>query len=262
MKKVTRYNLFFLIPLVLVVISKKETSVNAQPNETRQAELPAPPAYTCQKAPHPIQITGKMDDPAWQTAKPLRLTDAVTGETGRFRTEVRVLYDDKFLYVGFSCEDDYVWGTVTERNGPIWDEECVEVFINPTGARHQYYEINLSPKNVIFDACVLNNRTAQRDTALFTPLTDFNLKEMKTAAHVDGQLDQPGGAKGWTAEYAIPFTELYGAPNQPPKPGDEWRINFYRIDSPEKGQRDHYAWSPTGRVAFHLPWRFGVLRFE
>lgn len=220
------------------------------------------PVYKCNKILTPLKLTGKLDDPQWQKANTVQLTDAVTGTAGRFATEVRALYDDNFLYVGFKSEDNYVWGSATERNGPIWNEECVEIFINPSGAAHQYYEINLSPNNVIFDACVLNKRTAAKPKETFVPLTDFNLQTMKTAVHINGKMNQPGRANSWTAEYAIPFDELIGAPNIPPQPRDVWRVNFYRIDSPQKGQRESYAWSTTGSTAFHLPWKFGYLEFQ
>ncbi|RME01077.1 MAG: hypothetical protein D6814_02260 [Calditrichaeota bacterium] len=219
------------------------------------------PEYGCRKIPRDIHLTGKLDDPLWQQARPVHLMDAITGRDGRFNTEVRALYTDKYLYIGFQCQDDYVWGTVTRRNGPIYDEECVEVFINPAGAAHQYYEINLSPKNVIFDACILNRRTPEKPHEKFTGLPEFDLADLHTAVQVRGKVDAPGKAKGWSAELAIPFAELIGARHLPPRPGDIWRINFYRIDSPQKGQREHYAWSKTGRAAFHLPWKFGYLRF-
>ncbi len=221
----------------------------------------ATPTYISHRISGDLSLSGRLDDPRWQEAPAIQLVDAITGKSGRFATEVRLLYNDRYLYIGFRCEDDYVWGTVTERDGPVYDEECVEVFLNPAGVAYQYYEINLSPKNVVYDACVLNRRTREDPFNKFIALRDFDLADLHTAVHIRGQSDAPGRATGWTAEYAIPFDELFGAPNVPPRPGDTWRVNFYRIDSPEKGQREHYAWSPTGRPAFHLPWRFGTLRF-
>ncbi|MEE4312756.1 MAG: carbohydrate-binding family 9-like protein [candidate division KSB1 bacterium] len=220
------------------------------------------PVYICNKIDAEIKMNGKLDDPAWEKAEKVSLVDAITGEKGRYDTSIRVLHNGEFLYVGFECEDEYIWGTVTERNGPVYDEECVEVFLNPADAPHQYYEINLSPKNVVYDACVLNHRTLEKPFEKFEALFGLDLKRLKTAVHVDGKTDVRGKGKRWTAEYAIPFDALYGASNIPPQPGDVWRVNFYRIDSPQEGQREHYAWSPTDRAAFHLPWRFGFLKFS
>ncbi len=219
------------------------------------------PLYVCKKINSDFPLTGKLDHPLWQQSVPVPLVDAITGKPGRYKTEVHLLYSDNYLYVGFYCEDDYIWGTVTERDGPIYDEECIEVFLNPADTKHQYYEINLSPNNVVYDANVLNSRTPENAFGKFVAQPQWYLENLKTAVWINGKLNEPGAAKSWTAEYAIPLADLYDAPNIPPKAGDTWRVNFYRIDSPQKDQREHYAWSPTGRAAFHLPWKFGYLRF-
>jgi hypothetical protein len=46
-----------------------------------------------------------------------------------------------------------------------------------------------------------------------------------------------------------------------PKSGLEWRVNFYRIDDDPQGNRHYWAWSPTGKLNFHVPFRFGKLVF-
>jgi len=220
------------------------------------------PKYICKKISSDLNLSGKLDDPNWGKAEPIKLVDAIHGGEGKFRTEVRALYDDKYLYVGFFCEDDYIWGTETERDGEIWNEECVEVFLNPANVKHQYYELNVSPKNIIFDTVVLNNRTIEKPFEQFIGFPQWNAETMKTAVHVDGELDKPSAGKSWTAEYAIPFDILFGAPNIPPKSGDIWRAGFFRNDSPKAEQREHYAWVKTEREAFHLPWLFGCFEFE
>ncbi len=221
------------------------------------------PLVRCRRTTHPPALDGTLSDPVWDLAEPIVLGDALTGGRPPYCTEVRLLYDDRYLYVGFRCEDEHVWGTIKRRDGPIYDEECVEVFVNPANATHQYYEINLSPRNVVFDACIVNERTPQNPEGTFKSLKQWDVEGLRSATAVPGKLNAPGNAKEWTAELAIPITQLYGAPHCPIQRGDIWRANFYRIDTPEKGQApDLYAWSPTARRAFHLPWRFGYLQFE
>jgi hypothetical protein len=55
---------------------------------------------------------------------------------------------------------------------------------------------------------------------------------------------------------------LIGAPHIPPREGDAWRMNLYRIDSPEPGRQKFCAWNPTQKIDFHRPWRFGLLMFQ
>ena len=85
---------------------------------------------------------------------------------------------------------------------------------------------------------------------------------LKTMTYVEGEVDKVGGATFWNAEYAIPLDQLVGAPNVPPKPGDKWRMNLFRIDSPKDGPTQYYSWSPVLVPSFHTPTRFGWLRFE
>ncbi|MBN1541342.1 carbohydrate-binding family 9-like protein [candidate division KSB1 bacterium] len=219
------------------------------------------PRYTCNRAAQPLLLTGRIDDPQWQKAEWIDLVDAVSGKRAEMETRVKCLYDDRYLYVAFICEDSHVWGTHTRRDEPIFDQECVEVFLNPADTPHHYYEINLSPKNVVYDTHIINNRTPENPLAEFLGFPQLDFKDLHTAVWIDGQADLPGGARGWRAEFAIPLAELFGAPHYPPRPGDRWRVNFYRIDSPRAENRVHFAWSPTGREAFHLPWRFGELIF-
>jgi len=228
---------------------------------TSNADLPV---YTCKRIHEEITISGKLDDPLWKIAGEAPLANAITGEPGRFKTGVRALCSDTTFYVGFHCDDDYVWSSHTEYGSPIFNEEVVEIFVSPSGSLQHYFEINLSPKNVLFDACILNNRTepGPRSPASLKILDEYRMSGIKTAVHVEGELDKPGGAKYWRAEYAIPLDQLFSITHNPPEPGDEWRINFYHIDSPKKGEQEFYAWSPTLFLDYHAPWRFGILRFE
>ncbi|HOT95687.1 MAG TPA: carbohydrate-binding family 9-like protein [bacterium] len=223
---------------------------------------PSLPILHCPKIEAPPRLTGSIDDPVWQKAAKIDLVEAVSGRPGRWATSVRVAWSECFLHVAFACQDDYVWGTILEHDGPIYDQECVEIFLNPSGCRHQYFEINLSPKNVVFDACILNHRTEERPEAPFIGLPAWEAEGLRTAVAVQGIADRPGLASGWSAEYALPFAALCGAAHQPPQPGDLWRINFYRIDSPRLGVQELYAWSPVLLGTFHRPWRFGYLRFD
>jgi len=234
--------------------------VNAKTGGTG-AELPV---YGCPRIAEELELTGRLDDPLWQKAPAANLVETVSGKPGKFATEVRALCSATTFYVGFHCEDDYVWGTMTEYGSDIFKEEVVEIFVSPTGGLQQYFEINLSPKNVLFDACIFNSRTGPgpRSSANLKILRDFSITGIRTAVHVEGELDKPGAARFWRAEYAIPLDQLFNAPHNPPEVGDRWRINFYRIDSPRSGEQELYAWSPTGFPDFHAPWRFGTLTFQ
>ena len=220
------------------------------------------PVYACRMIDRELALDGRLSDPLWTQAEVARLVRTESGAPAERRTEVRLLCSAATLYIGFVCEDDYVWGTRSSSDSDIYAEECVEAFLSPAGSLREYYEIDVSPKNVVFDARILNPRTPAEPGLKFTGEKGYHPAGMATKVFVDGAVDKPGGAKSWSAEYAIPLAALSGAPHVPPLKGDTWRMNLYRIDAPAAGPSRYDAWSPTGKIDFHRPWRFGILKFE
>lgn len=202
---------------------------------------------------------------AW-TFAPVGLLAPATGDSGGApATIVRCRWDHERLYIRFEAVDADMWGTYTGRDDPLYDEEVVEVFLCPTGDVRRYFEIEVSPRGVVFDAAIHNPHLDRTDMETDRAWTCAGLiADVQTTAPVHkvppAQRTVHGPAGRWTVDLAIPFRSL-GLPG-PPRPGDEWRVNFYRID---RGEKDAYlAWSPTLKrpVDFHVPARFGVLRFE
>jgi hypothetical protein len=218
-----------------------------------------PPVYCCPRLESPLHVTGRVDDPRWALASEAVLTDPVAGGPVTYRTTVRLLYDATCLYLGFVCEDDLVWGTQTARNAAIFQEECVEAFLCPSGKFRQYYEINVSPRNTVYAGYVLNSGSDER-RQIQSFVDEYACEGLLTRTHIDGELGVPG-ARGWSAEYAIPFRSLIGGDHVVPEPGDEWLANLYRIDSVPGGPLELYAWTAVGQPDFHRPWRFGTVRF-
>jgi hypothetical protein len=64
---------------------------------------PPRPVLPCRPAVSRPYLDGDFSDPCWQAVEPVVLTEAV-GKTGQhYRTEVRLAYDQEFLYVALSC---------------------------------------------------------------------------------------------------------------------------------------------------------------
>lgn len=221
------------------------------------AAEPRPPVYSCPKVDCAPTIDGKLDDAAWKLAPPVTLVMSCTGEPATKQTTARMCWDDKHLYIGFDCVDTDIFATLMNHDDPIYREEVVEAFINPSCDLTHYYEINVSPRNVVFDAHIVNPGTGPSDE------TDFGwtCEGLRTAVAVDGTIDDRTDVdRGWSAEYAIPFAALK---RNAPKPGERWRVNLYRIDLyPEP--KEFQAWSPTltPKPAFHVPTRFGTVFFS
>ena len=103
----------------------------------------------------------------WREASLISDFMQVDGRTQpTIKTQARLLWDDQALYVAFDCEDRNIWGNYTEHNDPIYDEEIVELFLDPWGHGKKYFEFEISPRGVVFAATVENSLT---DPPLVTP---------------------------------------------------------------------------------------------
>jgi hypothetical protein len=191
----------------------------------------------------------------------LDLVRAEDGSAPRWPTRVELEHRVETLEIRFDCRDDDPWGTLLERDAPLWTEEVVEVFLAPGAVDpYRYFELELSPNGIVFDGRVespdLDRRTMRVDTSWDCPGLDAR------AAIVSGY--------GWRAELALPWRALHGGGGPPPP---VWRINLYRIERPRPGatvdgtespEPEHSAWSPTWRTPadFHRPAFFGLLELR
>jgi len=224
------------------------------------------PWYEIRRAPAPPVIDGKLDDAAWRAARRadrFHFNWWTTGE--KEKTEVRLLWDDDRLYVGFRCYDRHISAAVTERHGPVSRDDCVEVFISPNPGppyrndgpkRPNYYGFEM---NVI--GTMLNFIRADWWTGGRT--WEPEGVEMRTSHHGPlRKVDSPED-RLWTLEIAIPFRNFArDAAHVPPVDGDVWRLNLNRAGGTTNAQ--YSTWSPvrTAKPNFHVPESFGYVRFR
>jgi hypothetical protein len=209
-----------------------------------------------------IKVDGKLDESAWKEAKSTGLFLATkTGGAAAQATEAKLLYDDKFLYAAFEMKDNDVWATYKNRDDKLWQEECVELFIDWSGKGRDYIEIQVNPNGAIFDSFLPTYRKhwkAKKDY-------DYD-SGVIAKVKVDGTVaNRKDTDKGWVVELAVPFANLKGpaavGPTIPPKVGDVWRINLFRIDRPQGKAEQGSAWSPPLVPDYHALARFGQLQF-
>ena len=214
-------------------------------------ELPEYRVPRAQKAP---TVDGVLDDAAWKEAQAVALRGSFDGRPAKLRTEARLVYDDANLYVAFDVEDPDLWGTLRKRDDPIYEQEVVEVFLDANADGRTYNELQVSPHNVIFDAYFPARRQGM----------DLSWDSgMKTAVKVRGTLDDASDKDGgWMVELQIPFARLAEVPSVPPKAGDRWRFNLYRLEHHGRRDVEGQAFSPLFIGDFHALPRFGWLVFQ
>jgi hypothetical protein len=186
-------------------------------------------------------------DPAaemWRGVEPHEFHLAVDGRTPEQGTRIRAVWDANEWRVLFEVSDTHVWATLTERGAMLYQEEVVEIFIDPVGDHLNYFEIELNPLNAVLEIVMRRNRSGY--------LKDFawRCEGLRTATRRTPE--------GWCGELSIPFRSLVA---ESPQSGTKWRANFCRIDRPPNLERELSAWSPPGRANFHTPERFGVVEF-
>lgn len=180
----------------------------------------------------------------WRDITPVYLKETVTGGEPAQATWFKTAWTDTELRVLFHAADTNAWATHTAHDAPLYEEEVVELFLDPVGDLAAYFEIEVNPLNAVCDLVLRRVRNGWRK--------DFgwHCEGLRTAVKKT--------AEAWTAEIAIPFASLGSGL---PASGKPWRANFYRIDRPKNAPWELSAWSPTGRPLFHVQEKFGFLEF-
>jgi hypothetical protein len=180
----------------------------------------------------------------WRELPAHSLVIAQDGAPPKQNTTVKSAWDETEWRVLFEVADTHVSATFTERGAPLYEEEVVEVFADPSGDRECYFEIEVNPLNAVLEVVMRRNRSGYaKDFA-------WRCEGLRTAVRRT--------KAGWCAELAIPFSSLVA---EAPRLGAKWRTNFCRIDRPPGVERELTAWSPPLRGSFHTPERFGIVEF-
>ncbi|MDB5343127.1 MAG: Amidohydrolase [Schlesneria sp.] len=189
-------------------------------------------------------VDGVLDEPEWTQATTTRLEYQSGDSSARpdLSTPVRILWSDKYLYLGYECPftklNVFTPVQQGERIG-LWDNDVVEAFIAPDpNVPKRYVEFEWAPTGESLDLKV-----------------DLPEKDFGWTARADSAAKVDEAAKVWRVEVRIPLASLS---DQSPQTGTRWRINLYRHD---REHRAGLALSPTLTRTFHTPDRFGWLEF-
>jgi hypothetical protein len=133
-----------------------------------------------------------------------------------------------------------------------------------------YAELEINALNTTWDLLLVR---PYRDGG--PAVNGWEMSGLRTAVKIDGTLNNPSDLdRGWSVEIAIPWQDLRdiaGTPC-PPEIGDQWRINFSRVQWEHEvidGQyrkvagkpEDNWVWSPQPAVDMHRPEAWGIVQF-
>ena len=245
---------------------------------------PVLPVYAVRQAADTVRIDGMLDEATWALSPRVGEMRLIHAPERRpfFPTEAAVTWDTTHLYVAFACSDTEPWARYGTRDDRLWEEEVVEVFLDPDGDGRDYAEIEVSPTNVVVDLLIAAPKAAGPGARR------WDVAGLRTAVRRH--------TAGWVVEMAIPWASLDKAGvTTAPAPGAEWRAGLYRIKRPGgvtkaaridalvaerrsagddrktaidaellalRGDDEYSAWSVTrADRGFHDPERFGILQF-
>lgn len=179
------------------------------------------------------------------------LSDAVSGLGPANPTKLFLAFVKDSLFVRFECKSNHIRARLCTNGDPVWDEEAVEVFLQPPGEMNNYYEIDVNPLNTCTQLKVYNNAMKGNERHYKGDIS-WLCHGLKTRVHINGTLNQSGLASEWIAEMLIPLHQLsskvYGV----------WRANFFRVDA-SSNALSYQAFNPTAEVDFHRMEYFGEL---
>ena len=177
------------------------------------------------RASSPIELDGLLGEAAWEEAEVATdfwLKFPTDGEPAPKKTEVRMTYDDRFLYVVAVCydTDEYVVQTL-KRDSRFFDGDGFGLVLDPINRRTSGFLFGVSPYNVQSED-LLSERTFGElnfswDNRWYSEVQRFDDR--------------------WIVEMAIPFKTLrFEAGNK------RWGVNFFRNDLKAF---QYHSWTPV-----------------
>jgi hypothetical protein len=199
----------------------------------------AAPTATAVRAPAPPVMDGQLTEAIWQTPAPLK-DFVVLGKDGPARqpTEAWIAFDDDQLYLAikaFDSEMGKLKATVTDRDGKVYSDDVLEIFLDPAKTGFSLVQLVFNP---------LGTQADFAGDAVGMSGAWNGLWQVKTAR----------GADFWSAEVAVPFATL----GLSPQVGKEWALNIGRERAAD-GELS--CWSQTGDK-FAAPAAFGKVTVD
>ena len=216
--------------------SDGNTSADAETELTIDFAQPVP------KAAQPPTIDGNLSEIAWQSAALLSPFQNADGtDVPSNSTETFLFWDAENFYVGVkaSVSDSFLpYISQTQQDSPIWEDECIEILIDPNPKTDVYYHLVINPIGAYFDQQV---NTPGEPSFQFAPhdvQVTLDRKTMQTAFNADSAWDSNAevasriNATFWSLEVALPRKMLEPSPKIDPQSTssieNKWLFNIHR----------------------------------
>lgn len=237
---------------------------------------PAPKSYVAYRAIGSVEVDGQANERSWQEVPFSEDFVDIEGiKKPKYQTNVKIIWDDAYVYFYAKMEEPHIWSTLKQRDTIIFYNNDFEIFIDPDGDTHNYFEFEVNALNTVWDLFLVK---PYREPA---PVVDnWKIRGLKSAVHIEGSINDPSDEDDfWSIEVAMPWEVLEEANVH----GDThenkfWRINFSRVNwnfqlENEKYSREkdtnneflpeyNWVWSPQWVINMHEPEKWGYVYFS
>ncbi len=226
------------VPLFLLMLAAA-----AVPARTSAGEQP----YSCSFTSGTITLDGRPDESAWMAAGTLSFLVPPDAAAPQSPTTGRLLWNHDTLFAAFEARDRDLQATLTRRDAPTFQNDCLEFFFRPKDQPEIYYNFEINALGTIYDA-------ANREGVRWGRAAAWNSIGIVAAVHLDGTLnDSSDTDSGWSLELAIPWKDLELLNRKSPRSGEHYLFHMARYDyaphHPEGMELSSCA--PLKKVKFH-----------
>ncbi len=197
------------------------------------AEFYTPPVVSVALLDKAPEIDGTVGRQEWGQAAVLSEFVTLGGESRvQLPTTVYVGYTEQALYVGatlFDPNPQQLRREVTQRDGEVWRDDCLELFVDTAGQRQNYAHLAVNALGTKYDSY---DRVVTEDF------------QWEAAATIHDN--------GWSVEIQLPFANQVA-----PQPGDEWIVEVAR----NAARADVLSSWGCHNKSFYEPENFGTLIF-
>ncbi len=212
--------------------------------------------FTPPRVEQPPSLDGRLDEPVWQEPEAhlgtFRL--GLSATPARHAREAWAAYDDDCLYLAVRLQREPGTElrvlTLEDDDSAVWEDDEVEVFVDPFSTGTEYFQMIVNSAGVLFDASHVivevpdPGGAGPGDMKLERRSDEAWSSGLRRAVLIEDEQ--------WTVEMALPLASLglAGAPA-----GHELGVN---ITSADWDTEEYTCLSPTSN--WHDPRQFGVLR--
>jgi hypothetical protein len=197
------------------------------------------------------------DFPGWENIESFQIENYPWYEKGlKQDTQMQLAIAQGALWWRAVASDIHSFAQVTELNGPVYADSCVEFFLSPRnqlGSAYLNFEVN----------CCGTLHLAYgdgRENRRLCTLEEAAQIEVRTSIASPVKLEKPIDSE-WQIEVRIPLALIESMIKEDLN-FDTWHANFYRCGGRVE---DQYAtWNPvsTAQPDYHRPEHFGKLTFH